>query len=32
LVTMEYTRRVMTNAETPKDDHAPMGQFYTSIG
>lgn len=28
LVTMEYTRRVMTNAAEPKDNHAPMGQFY----
>lgn len=28
LVTMEYTRRVMTNATAPKDNHAPMGQFY----
>ncbi len=30
LVTMEMTRRVMTNAEAPKDSHAPMGQFYKS--
>jgi hypothetical protein len=28
LVTMELTRRVMTNAAEPKDSHAPMGQFY----
>jgi uncharacterized protein (TIGR03000 family) len=28
LVTMEMTRRVMTNAAEPKDSHAPMGQFY----
>ncbi|MCE9566982.1 MAG: DUF1254 domain-containing protein [Planctomycetes bacterium] len=28
LVTMEYTRRVMTNVAEPKDNHAPMGQFY----
>jgi hypothetical protein len=28
LVTMEFTRRVMTNAEHPGDNHAPMGQFY----
>ncbi|MBX9627159.1 MAG: DUF1254 domain-containing protein [Gemmataceae bacterium] len=28
LVTMEMTRRVMTNAAGPKDNHAPMGQFY----
>jgi hypothetical protein len=27
LVTMEITRRVMTNAATPKDARAPMGQF-----
>lgn len=30
LVTMEYTRRVMTNATEPKGNHAPMGQFYKS--
>lgn len=30
LVTMEFTRRVMTNAAEPKDSHAPMGQFYKS--
>ncbi|MBL8799649.1 MAG: DUF1254 domain-containing protein [Planctomycetia bacterium] len=30
LVTMEYTRRVMTNVAAPKDSHAPMGQFYLS--
>ncbi|MFO0899493.1 MAG: DUF1254 domain-containing protein [Pirellulales bacterium] len=28
LVTMEFTRRVMTNAEHPGNSHAPMGQFY----
>jgi uncharacterized protein (TIGR03000 family) len=28
LITMEMTRRVMTNAATPKGAHAPMGQFY----
>jgi hypothetical protein len=28
LVTMEYTRRVMTNAARPENNHAPMGQFY----
>jgi len=28
LITMEYTRRVMTNTTEPKDTHAPMGQFY----
>jgi len=28
LVTMEFTRRVMTNAAAPGDHHAPMGQFY----
>ena len=27
LVTMEYTRRVMTNVVTPEGTHAPMGQF-----
>jgi len=27
LVTMETTRRVMTNAAAPKGPHAPMGQF-----
>lgn len=27
LVTMEYTRRVMTNVSEPKGTHAPMGQF-----
>ncbi|MFN3150346.1 DUF1254 domain-containing protein [Bremerella sp.] len=27
LVTMEITRRVMTNVVEPKDTHAPMGQF-----
>jgi hypothetical protein len=27
LVTMEYTRRVMTNTVEPKGTHAPMGQF-----
>ncbi len=30
LVTMEFTRRVMTNAEEPKGNHAPMGQFYNA--
>ena len=30
LVTMEMTRRVMTNTDVPKDAHAPMGQFYHS--
>lgn len=28
LVTMEMTRRVMTNTVTPENNHAPMGQFY----
>lgn len=28
LITMEYTRRVMTNTAEPKNNHAPMGQFY----
>jgi hypothetical protein len=27
LVTMEMTRRVMTNVEKPAGSHAPMGQF-----
>ncbi len=27
LVTMEYTRRVMTNVREPQGTHAPMGQF-----
>ncbi len=27
LVTMEMTRRVMTNVAAPEDNHAPMGQF-----
>lgn len=30
LVTMEMTRRVMTNTDLPKDNHAPMGQFFLS--
>lgn len=30
LLTMEMTRRVMTNAAEPKGNHAPMGQFYNS--
>jgi hypothetical protein len=30
LVTMEFTRRVMTNVAEPKDSHAPMGQFFLS--
>jgi hypothetical protein len=30
LVTMEFTRRVMTNTDTPKGSHAPMGQFSLS--
>jgi hypothetical protein len=30
LVTMEFTRRVMTNTESPGKKHAPMGQFYFS--
>jgi hypothetical protein len=28
LITMEMTRRVMTNAAEPGDNHAPMGQFH----
>ncbi|MBX3442240.1 MAG: DUF1254 domain-containing protein [Planctomyces sp.] len=27
LITMEYTRRVMTNVAEPQGTHAPMGQF-----
>jgi hypothetical protein len=27
LVTMEYTRRIMTNVKEPEGTHAPMGQF-----
>lgn len=27
LVTMEFTRRIMTNSTEPKGTHAPMGQF-----
>src|SRR5580700_308275 len=30
LVTMEMTRRVMTNSAAPKDNHAPMGQFHNA--
>jgi hypothetical protein len=30
LVTMEMTRRVMTNVAEPKGNHAPMGQFYNA--
>jgi len=30
LITMEMTRRVMTNTATPENSHAPMGQFYNS--
>src|SRR5579872_7111973 len=30
LVTMEMTRRVMTNTDVPKDNHAPMGQFFNA--
>jgi len=28
LITVEMTRRVMTNTAAPQDNHAPMGQFY----
>jgi hypothetical protein len=28
LITMEMTRRVMTNVAEPKGSHAPMGQFH----
>ncbi|MEG3438309.1 DUF1254 domain-containing protein [Pannus brasiliensis CCIBt3594] len=30
LITMEITRRVMTNTVTPENNHAPMGQFYNA--
>jgi hypothetical protein len=30
LVTMEFTRQVMTNAAEPTGNHAPMGQFYNA--
>ncbi len=30
LVTMEMTRRVMTNTIESKDNHAPMGQFHNA--
>lgn len=30
LVTMEMTRRVMTNTVAPAEKHAPMGQFFNS--
>jgi hypothetical protein len=30
LITMEMTRRVMTNVAEPKNHHAPMGQFYNA--
>jgi uncharacterized protein (TIGR03000 family) len=30
LITMEMTRRVMTNTDVPKGNHAPMGQFYNA--
>jgi hypothetical protein len=30
LVTMEITRRVMTNTVRPEHNHAPMGQFYNA--
>ncbi|MDB6153494.1 MAG: hypothetical protein JWL90_1947 [Chthoniobacteraceae bacterium] len=30
LVTMEMTRRVMTNVSKPEANHAPMGEFYHS--
>lgn len=31
LITMETTRRVMTNTAEPAKNHAPMGQFYNSV-
>src|SRR5262245_10437552 len=30
LVTMDMTRRVMTNVAAPADNHAPMGQFFNA--
>lgn len=30
LVTMDMTRRVMTNTSIPENNHAPMGQFYNA--
>jgi hypothetical protein len=30
LITMEMSRRVMTNATEPKDSHAPIGEFYNA--
>jgi hypothetical protein len=30
LITMEMTRRVMTNTEAPKDNRAPMGQLFNA--
>jgi hypothetical protein len=30
LITMEMTRRVMTNVAEPKDSHTPMGQFHNA--
>src|SRR5262249_28491751 len=30
LITMEMTRRVMTNTTEPKGNHAPMGQFHNA--
>jgi hypothetical protein len=30
LITMELTRRVMTNVSEPREHHAPMGQFFNS--
>jgi hypothetical protein len=30
LVTMDMTRRVMTNAVEPRNNHAPMGQFFNA--
>ncbi len=30
LMTMDFTKRVMTNAAVPGDTHAPMGQFYSA--
>lgn len=30
LITMEMTRRIMTNTSQPQANHAPMGQFFNS--
>lgn len=30
LVTMDLTKQVMTNVESPENNHAPLGQFYNA--